>query len=144
VGGAGVSTIGPGRRYPARQTPPIWISSGTPVAVRGSGYSGTRRRAKPAGALRPGDAIRLESGKRVVITYVSVGFAPTDRYIEWRGAPTRNWANVSLNAQVIMGWYAHFRDPSPFGRIFPNRWGRRGMRNRLAPAGCCWDERPSI
>jgi hypothetical protein len=53
-----------------------------------------------------------------VITYVSVGFAPTDRYIEWRGAPTRNWANVSLNAQVIMGWYAHFRDPSPFGRIF--------------------------
>ena len=104
----------------------------------------TRRRAKPAGALRPGDAIRLESGKRVVITYVSVGFAPTDRYIEWRGAPTRNWANVSLNAQVIMGWYAHFRDPSPFGRIFPNRWGRRGMRNRLAPAGCCWDERPSI
>jgi hypothetical protein len=94
----------PGPPVPSQvDPPPIRISSGTPVAVRDRGYSGATRRAKPDGALRPGDAIRLESGERVVITYVSVGFAPTDRYIEWRGAPTRNWANVSLNAEVIMG-----------------------------------------
>jgi hypothetical protein len=106
--GAGVEMPGsvapiPGPRVPGHaDPPPIRISSGTPVAVRGSGYSGATGRAKPAGALRPGDEIRLESGKRVVITYVSVGFAPTDRYIEWRGEARTSWANIPLDAQVML------------------------------------------
>jgi hypothetical protein len=65
----------------------------------------TLRRAKPASALQTGDAIRLKSGKRVVITYVSRGFAPTDRYIEWRGRGSNNWANVSLDAPVRLAWH---------------------------------------
>jgi hypothetical protein len=81
---------------------PIPISSGTPIAVRSNGSSRATRRAKPAGTLGPGDAIRLETGERVVITYVSVGFRPTDRYIEWGGAPRTNWANVPADEQVIL------------------------------------------
>jgi hypothetical protein len=68
------------------------------------GRRGVLRRAKTAGALRPGDAIRLESGERVVITYVSPGFAPTDQYIEWRGRGPNNWANVPLDTPVKLAW----------------------------------------
>jgi hypothetical protein len=63
------------------------------------------RRAKPASALRPGDAVRLKSGERVVITYGSPGFAPTDRYIEWRGPWPNNWANVPLDTPVRLAWH---------------------------------------
>ena len=81
---------------------PIPISCGTPLAVRRRRFWRATQRAKPAGMLRTGDAIRLETGKRVVITYISVGFAPTDRYIEWGGAPRSSWANIPVDAQVIL------------------------------------------
>ena len=87
--------------------PPSKVPSGTPLLIMRDGRRKTLRRAKPASALQTGDAIRLESGKRVVITYVSRGFAPTDRYIEWRGRGPNNWANVPLDAPVRLAW--HFR-----------------------------------
>jgi hypothetical protein len=33
---------------------------------------------------------------------VSLGFAPTDRYIEWRGPLLSNWANVRADVQVLL------------------------------------------
>jgi hypothetical protein len=68
------------------------------------GRRGSLRRAKPANALRPGDAIRLEGGKRVVITYVSRGFAPSESYIEWRGRSSNNWGNVPVDTPVRLAW----------------------------------------
>ena len=37
-----------------------------------------------------------------MITYVSAGFASTDRYIEWRGPLTNNWATVPLDEEVVL------------------------------------------
>jgi hypothetical protein len=68
------------------------------------GHRPASRHAKRASVLQLGDAIRLESGKRVVITYVSRGFAPTERYIEWRGHGPNNWANVPLDTSVRLAW----------------------------------------
>lgn len=83
----------------------IEISSGISLMITRYGHRKALRRSKPASALRPGDAIRLETGRRVVITYVSPGFAPTDRYIEWRGPNNwENWANVPLDAMVRLAW----------------------------------------
>lgn len=82
--------------------PPIQTSSGSPVAVRRRGFLKFMRRSKPASALRPGDVIRLETGERVVITYVSVGIVPTHRYIEWQGSLLRNWANLPLDTDVLL------------------------------------------
>jgi hypothetical protein len=87
--------------YQAEQ-PPIRNFAGTPIATRHSGSWMALRRTKRASALRAGDAIRLETGERVVISYVSVGFEPTDRYIEWRGPPMSNWTNVPFDAQVML------------------------------------------
>jgi hypothetical protein len=103
VEGPGSDVPVPGPLVPGQADPPaLRISSGTAVAVRRSGFPRALRRAKQAGALRPGDAIRLESAERVVITYVSGGFAPTDRYIEWRGPPLSNWANVPGDVHVLL------------------------------------------
>jgi hypothetical protein len=109
------STVTPGTDMPKGNTPALEPTipngpdrpsarnlSGTPVAVRRSDFLKALQHAKPASALRPGDAIRLETGERVVITYVSVGFAPTDRYIEWRGPLLSNWANVRADVQVLL------------------------------------------
>jgi hypothetical protein len=82
--------------------PRIQTSSGTPVAVAHSRSFRALRRAKPASELRPGDAIRLETGERVVITYASAGFASTHRYIEWRGPLISNWANVPLDGEIML------------------------------------------
>ena len=91
------------------EQPPIRNFACTPIAIRHSGSWMAFRRAKPASALRPGNAIRLETGERVVITYVSVGFEPTDRYIEWRGPATSNWTNVPFDAQVMLALVYHFQ-----------------------------------
>jgi hypothetical protein len=73
------------------------------MIVHGSHLPASRR-TKLASVLQLGDAIRLESGKRVVIDYVSRGFTPTDRYIEWRGHGSHNWANVPLDTPVRLAW----------------------------------------
>jgi hypothetical protein len=57
--------------------------------------------------LRPGDAIRLETGEHVVFIYMSVGFmsvgcGPTEQHIERRGPPRNSCANVPVDAQVIL------------------------------------------
>ena len=84
------------------EQPPIRNFAGAPIAIRHSGSWMAFRRTKRASALRPGDAIRLETGECVVITYESAGFEPTHRYIEWRGPPTSNWTNVPFDAQVML------------------------------------------
>jgi hypothetical protein len=84
--------------------PPSKVSSGTPLMIMRDVRRKALRCAKPASALRPGDTVRLKSGKRVVITYVSRGFTPTDRYIEWRGPEPNNWANVPLDTPVRPAW----------------------------------------
>jgi hypothetical protein len=97
---------------PSHASPrPIEIFSGTPLMIMRDGRRRALRRAKRASALRPGDAIRLVSGKRVVITYVSPGFALTDRYIEWRGRGSNNWANVPLDTPVKLAWRLPFWTP---------------------------------
>jgi hypothetical protein len=73
------------------------------MITRGSHLPASRH-TKLASALERGDAIRLESGKRVVIDYLSRGFAPTDQYIEWRGHQPNNWANVALDTPVRLAW----------------------------------------
>jgi hypothetical protein len=81
--------------------PPIQTSSGTPVAVPHTRSVRSLRRVKLVKALQPGDAICLETGVRVVVTYVSAGRAPSHRYIEWRGPLPNNWANLPLDALVV-------------------------------------------
>jgi hypothetical protein len=82
---------------------PLQTSSGTPVAVPDSWPVRAARRAKPVSALQPGDAIRLETGERVVVNYVCTSGAPGHRYIEWRGPLPSNWANLPLDALVVLG-----------------------------------------
>src|SRR6266446_7831020 len=82
---------------------PVQTSLGTPVATPHSRPVRAARRAKPVCALQPGDAIRLETGERVVVTYVCTGGGPGRRYIEWRGPLPSNWANLPLDALVVLG-----------------------------------------
>ena len=93
------------------------LSSGTPLMIIRDGYPRASRHVKRASLPELGDAIRLESGKRVVVTYVSRGFTPADRYIEWRGGGDNNCANVPLDTPVRLAW------SSP-----------RGLNGKFAPA----------
>lgn len=78
------------------------LSSGTPLMIIRDGHPRASRHAKRASLLELGDAIRLKSGERVVITYVGQGF--THRYIEWRGGAHNNFANVPLDTRVRLAW----------------------------------------
>jgi len=78
------------------------LSSGTPLMIIRDGHPRASRHAKRASLLELGDAIRLKSGERVVITYVGQGF--THRYIEWRGGAHNNCANVPLDTPVRLAW----------------------------------------
>jgi hypothetical protein len=82
--------------------PPVQTSLGTPVAVPQSWPVRAARRAKPVSAIQPGDAIRLETGERVVVTYVCTDRAPGHRYIEWRGPLPSNWAKLPLDALIVL------------------------------------------
>jgi hypothetical protein len=88
---------------PHVDAPPIQTSSGTPVAVPHTRFVKSRRRIKLVKALQPGDTIRLETGERVLVTYVCTGRAANYRYIEWRGPLPSNWANLPLDALVVLG-----------------------------------------
>jgi hypothetical protein len=103
------------------------LSTGTPLMIIPDGHPPDSRHAKRASVLQLGDAIRLGNGKRVVITYASRGFAPTERYIEWRGHGPNNWANVALDTPVRLAW----RIP---------RVGENHLKNFIslgAPLGAC-------
>jgi hypothetical protein len=88
---------------PHVDAPPIQTSSGTPVAVPHTRFVRALRRTKLVKALQPGDGIRLETGERVLVTYVCAGRAANYRYIEWRGPLPSNWANLPLDALVVLG-----------------------------------------
>ena len=85
-------------------TQPSTTASGTALMIVRDGRRRGLRRTKRASALLPGDAIRLKSGARVVITYVSRGAAPNAKYIEWRDHSPKNWANVPLDTPVRLAW----------------------------------------
>jgi len=88
---------------PARSIdpPPAQRSSGSPVAVRRTRALFVRT--KLASDLKPGDVIRLETGQRVTITYVSSGMITGSRFIEWRGPQESCWANVLIDEPVVLG-----------------------------------------
>ena len=116
---------GPAPSMPGRANPPlIKTSSGTPLMIMRDGRRWVGG-LKEASTLRPRDAIRLETGERVAINYVSRGFAPADRYIEWRGLgqligriSLSTHQSGSPRASRALGGYAvsNFRAPGVLDR----------------------------